>query len=191
MPDLVSPSLIDQIWAASEHCLELVGTSSGTGTESRVFPGSFRRRRNRVRGSVPRAPISLARDQLISFVHKHMHCQLGPVFRRLALDIRRICREALETIDTLAKRVRLIGLDVQGVQLRQCTRHDDGHSAAARPARDRRGRRELAIVNQRHAGRGEGGRTEQRSGTADLSRRSSTHTRAQVVSTSPSQGQSG
>lgn len=108
-----------------------------------------------------------------------MHWQPRPGFRRLALNLRLVCRDALETTDTLARRVRLIGLDVQAVQLKQCTRHDDGHSAAACQARDRRGRPELAIVNQRHAGRGRPNRATIR--RADLSRRSFRHTRHRCI----------
>jgi starvation-inducible DNA-binding protein len=64
--------------------------------------------------------------------YKHYHWQtFGPHFRDLHLMFDEFAKEALETIDELAERIRMIGQDVQYVQLKQMQEAADIHSAAA------------------------------------------------------------
>ena len=64
--------------------------------------------------------------------YKHYHWQtFGPHFRDLHLMFDEFAKDVLDTIDDLAERVRMIGQDVQPVQLKQMQETADVHSAAA------------------------------------------------------------
>jgi len=52
--------------------------------------------------------------------YKHYHWQtFGPLFRDLHLMFDEFSKDVLDTVDEFAERVRMIGQDVQNVQLRQ------------------------------------------------------------------------
>jgi starvation-inducible DNA-binding protein len=52
--------------------------------------------------------------------YKHYHWQtFGPLFRDLHLMFDEFAQEVLATIDDLAERIRMIGQDIQSVQLKQ------------------------------------------------------------------------
>jgi len=52
--------------------------------------------------------------------YKHYHWQtFGPLFRDLHLMFDEFAKDVLDTVDEFAERVRMIGQDVQNVQLRQ------------------------------------------------------------------------
>jgi starvation-inducible DNA-binding protein len=64
--------------------------------------------------------------------YKHYHWQTyGPLFRDLHLMFDEFAKEALENIDELAERIRMIGQDVEFVQLKQMQEGADVHSAVA------------------------------------------------------------
>ena len=64
--------------------------------------------------------------------YKHYHWQtFGPHFRDLHLMFDEFAKEVLGTIDDMAERIRMIGQDVQHVQLKQMQEAADVHSAAA------------------------------------------------------------
>ncbi|MDE3149686.1 MAG: DNA starvation/stationary phase protection protein [Acidobacteriota bacterium] len=64
--------------------------------------------------------------------YKHYHWQtFGPLFRDLHLMFDEFAKAVLETTDEFAERVRMIGQDVQTVQLRQMQETASVHSAAA------------------------------------------------------------
>jgi starvation-inducible DNA-binding protein len=62
--------------------------------------------------------------------YKHYHWQaFGPLFRDLHLMFDQFAKEALDTIDELAERIRMIGQDIEHVQLKQMQEAADVHSA--------------------------------------------------------------
>ncbi len=62
--------------------------------------------------------------------YKHYHWQtFGPLFRDLHLMFDEFAKDVLGTIDELAERIRMIGPDVQHVQLRQMQEAANVHSA--------------------------------------------------------------
>jgi starvation-inducible DNA-binding protein len=62
--------------------------------------------------------------------YKHYHWQaFGPLFRDLHLMFDHFAKEALDTIDELAERIRMIGQDIEHVQLKQMQEAADVHSA--------------------------------------------------------------
>jgi starvation-inducible DNA-binding protein len=64
--------------------------------------------------------------------YKHYHWQtFGPLFRDLHLMFDEVAQDVLGTIDEMAERIRMIGQDVQNVQLRQMQEAANVHSAAA------------------------------------------------------------
>jgi len=64
--------------------------------------------------------------------YKHYHWQtFGPLFRDLHLMFDELAQDVLGTIDEMAERIRMIGQDVQNVQLRQMQEAANVHSAAA------------------------------------------------------------
>ena len=64
--------------------------------------------------------------------YKHYHWQtFGPHFRDLHLMFDEFAKEVLETVDDMAERIRMIGQDVQPVQLTQMQDTANVHSAAA------------------------------------------------------------
>jgi starvation-inducible DNA-binding protein len=64
--------------------------------------------------------------------YKHYHWQtFGPHFRDLHLMFDGFAKEVLETVDEMAERIRMIGQDVQYVQLKQMQEAADIHSAAS------------------------------------------------------------
>jgi starvation-inducible DNA-binding protein len=64
--------------------------------------------------------------------YKHYHWQtFGPFFRDLHLMFDEFAREVLGTMDELAERIRMIGQDVQNVQLKQMQEAADVRSAGA------------------------------------------------------------
>jgi starvation-inducible DNA-binding protein len=78
----------------------------------------------------------LQRQMANSFVlyanYKHYHWQtFGPLFRDLHLMFDEFAQAVLETTDELAERIRMIGQDVQNVQLKQMQEAADVHSAVA------------------------------------------------------------
>lgn len=78
----------------------------------------------------------LQRQLANSFVlyanYKHYHWQtFGPLFRDLHLMFDEFANAVLETTDELAERIRMIGQDVQNVQLKQMQEAADVHSAVA------------------------------------------------------------
>jgi starvation-inducible DNA-binding protein len=63
--------------------------------------------------------------------YKHYHWQTyGPLFRDLHLMFDEFAKETLETIDEMAERIRMIGRDVESVQLQQMQERAGIHSAA-------------------------------------------------------------
>jgi starvation-inducible DNA-binding protein len=64
--------------------------------------------------------------------YKHYHWQtFGPLFRDLHLMFDEFARAVLDTTDEFAERIRMIGPDVQSVQLREIQEAASVHSAAA------------------------------------------------------------
>ena len=64
--------------------------------------------------------------------YKHYHWQtFGPLFRDLHLMFDEFATDVLGTVDEMAERIRMIGQDVQNVQLKQMQEAADVHSAAA------------------------------------------------------------
>lgn len=64
--------------------------------------------------------------------YKHYHWQTyGPLFRDLHLMFDEFAKEALETIDEMAERIRMIGQDIQHVHLKQMQEAATVHSAGA------------------------------------------------------------
>ena len=62
--------------------------------------------------------------------YKHYHWQtFGPLFRDLHLMFDQFAKEVLDTIDDLAERIRMIGPDIENVQLKQMQEAADVHSA--------------------------------------------------------------
>jgi starvation-inducible DNA-binding protein len=65
--------------------------------------------------------------------YKHYHWQsFGPLFRDLHLMWDEFAKEALGTVDDLAERIRMIGQDVEPVQLREMQERANVHSAGAK-----------------------------------------------------------
>jgi len=64
--------------------------------------------------------------------YKHYHWQtFGPLFRDLHLMFDEFASEVLSTIDEMAERIRMIGQDVEGIQLKQLQDAANIHSAGA------------------------------------------------------------
>jgi starvation-inducible DNA-binding protein len=64
--------------------------------------------------------------------YKHYHWQTyGPLFRDLHLMFDDFAKEVLETVDEIAERIRMIGPDVEPVQLLQLQQKANVHSADA------------------------------------------------------------
>jgi starvation-inducible DNA-binding protein len=64
--------------------------------------------------------------------YKHYHWQtFGPLFRDLHLMFDEFAKDVLDTVDEFAERVRMIGQDVQSVQLRQMQQAASVQSASA------------------------------------------------------------
>jgi starvation-inducible DNA-binding protein len=64
--------------------------------------------------------------------YKHYHWQtFGPLFRDLHLMFDELAKDVLETADEFAERIRMIGQDVQNVQLRQMQEAASVQSASA------------------------------------------------------------
>jgi len=64
--------------------------------------------------------------------YKHYHWQtFGPLFRDLHLMFDEFAKETLETIDELAERIRMIGPDIESIQLRQMQEAASVQSAGA------------------------------------------------------------
>jgi starvation-inducible DNA-binding protein len=64
--------------------------------------------------------------------YKHYHWQtFGPLFRDLHLMFDQFAHEVLETIDDMAERIRMIGQDIENVQLKQMQEAASAHSAMA------------------------------------------------------------
>src|SRR5215472_3055065 len=64
--------------------------------------------------------------------YKHYHWQtFGPLFRDLHLMFDELARDVLETIDEMAERIRMIGPDIEYVQLKQMQDAAKVHSAGA------------------------------------------------------------
>jgi starvation-inducible DNA-binding protein len=62
--------------------------------------------------------------------YKHYHWQtFGPLFRDLHLMFDQFAKEVLETIDDMAERIRMIGQDIENVQLKQMQEAANVHSA--------------------------------------------------------------
>src|SRR5438128_2448893 len=65
--------------------------------------------------------------------YKHYHWQtFGPLFRDLHLMFDEFAAEVLATVDELAERIRMIGPDIEAVQLRQMQEKANVHSAGAK-----------------------------------------------------------
>src|SRR5258708_31825765 len=74
----------------------------------------------------------LANSFVLYANYKHYHWQtFGPLFRDLHLMFDEFAKAVLETTDELAERIRMIGQDVQNVQLKQMQEAADVHSAVA------------------------------------------------------------
>jgi starvation-inducible DNA-binding protein len=64
--------------------------------------------------------------------YKHYHWQtFGPLFRELHLMFDEFATEVLETVDQLAERIRMIGPNIEAVQLKQMQEAANVHSAGA------------------------------------------------------------
>jgi len=62
--------------------------------------------------------------------YKHYHWQtFGPLFRDLHLMFDEFANQTIETIDEMAERIRMIGQDIQNVQLKQMQEAANVHSA--------------------------------------------------------------
>jgi starvation-inducible DNA-binding protein len=64
--------------------------------------------------------------------YKHYHWQMyGPLFHDLHLMFDEFAKEVLESVDELAERIRMIGQDIQSVQLKQMQDAASVHCAQA------------------------------------------------------------
>jgi starvation-inducible DNA-binding protein len=64
--------------------------------------------------------------------YKHYHWQtFGPLFRDLHLMFDEFAKDVLETVDELAERIRMIGPNIENIQLRQMQEAANVHSAGA------------------------------------------------------------
>jgi starvation-inducible DNA-binding protein len=64
--------------------------------------------------------------------YKHYHWQtFGPLFRDLHLMFDEFAKDVLETVDQLAERIRMIGPNIEAVQLKQMQEAANVHSAGA------------------------------------------------------------
>jgi starvation-inducible DNA-binding protein len=64
--------------------------------------------------------------------YKHYHWQtFGPLFRELHLMFDEFAKDVLDTIDHTAERIRMIGQDVQSVQLKHMQEAASVHSAGS------------------------------------------------------------
>jgi starvation-inducible DNA-binding protein len=64
--------------------------------------------------------------------YKHYHWQtFGPLFRDLHLMFDDFAKDVLETVDELAERIRMIGPNIENIQLRQMQEAANVHSAGA------------------------------------------------------------
>jgi starvation-inducible DNA-binding protein len=64
--------------------------------------------------------------------YKHYHWQtFGPLFRDLHLMFDQFAKEVLDTIDEIAERIRMIGQDIENVQLKQMQEAASAHSSVA------------------------------------------------------------
>lgn len=64
--------------------------------------------------------------------YKHYHWQtFGPLFRDIHKMFDKFAKEVLGTLDDLAERIRMIGPDIQNVQLKQMQDSANVHSAGA------------------------------------------------------------
>src|SRR6266542_5798534 len=62
--------------------------------------------------------------------YKHYHWQtFGPLFRDLHLMFDEFAKDVLETIDELAERIRMIGPNIENIQLKQMQEAASVHSA--------------------------------------------------------------
>jgi starvation-inducible DNA-binding protein len=62
--------------------------------------------------------------------YKHYHWQtFGPLFRDLHLMFDQFAKEVLDTVDEMAERIRMIGQDIENVQLKQMQEAADVHSS--------------------------------------------------------------
>jgi starvation-inducible DNA-binding protein len=62
--------------------------------------------------------------------YKHYHWQtFGPLFRDLHLMFDEFAHDVLETVDDMAERIRMIGPDIESVQLKQMQEAANVHSA--------------------------------------------------------------
>jgi starvation-inducible DNA-binding protein len=65
--------------------------------------------------------------------YKHYHWQTyGPLFRDLHLMFDDFAKEVLETVDEMAERIRMIGPDVEAVQLLQLQKKANVHSSGSK-----------------------------------------------------------
>jgi len=65
--------------------------------------------------------------------YKHYHWQtFGPLFRDLHLMFDEFAKDVLGTVDELAERIRMIGPDIEAVQLRAMQERANVHSAGAK-----------------------------------------------------------
>ena len=64
--------------------------------------------------------------------YKHYHWQtFGPLFRDLHLMFDEFAQDVLATVDEMAERIRMIGQDIESVQLKQLQDAANVHSAVA------------------------------------------------------------
>ena len=64
--------------------------------------------------------------------YKHYHWQtFGPLFRDLHSMFDQFAKEVLDTIDEIAERIRIIGQDIENVQLKQMQEAASAHSSVA------------------------------------------------------------
>jgi starvation-inducible DNA-binding protein len=64
--------------------------------------------------------------------YKHYHWQtFGPLFRDLHLMFDEFAQDVLATVDEMAERIRMIGQDIENVQLKQLQDAANVHSAVA------------------------------------------------------------
>jgi starvation-inducible DNA-binding protein len=65
--------------------------------------------------------------------YKHYHWQTyGPLFRDIHLLFDELAQEVLATIDPIAERIRMLGPDIEAVQLKQMQETANVHSAGAK-----------------------------------------------------------
>lgn len=78
---------------------------------------------------VQQLQIQVANAFVLYANYKHYHWQtFGPLFRDLHLMFDEFAKDVLETIDHMAERIRMIGPDVQNVQLKQMQEAATVHS---------------------------------------------------------------